>query len=107
MVARRRENDPDELARAIRGMSPGRQAPLWDRLGDLSCPTLLLTGALDEKYRRITDDTSAALPNARRVVVPGAGHNVHAERPQAFVSHLVQFLQETGSAAETTPSDSL
>jgi pimeloyl-ACP methyl ester carboxylesterase len=28
----------------------------------------------------------------RRVVVPDAGHNIHAERPQAFLSHLVDFV---------------
>jgi len=95
MVARRRENDPDELARAICGMSPGRQPPLWDRLGELLCPTLLITGALDEKYRRVTAETHEALPRSRRVVVPEAGHNVHAERSQAFMSHLGRFVETT------------
>jgi 2-succinyl-6-hydroxy-2,4-cyclohexadiene-1-carboxylate synthase len=95
MVARRRENVPGELAKAVRGLSPGRQVPLWDRLGALRRPTLLLTGALDDKYRRITAEMQAALPDARRVVVPDAGHNVHAERPQAFLSHLGRFVQSS------------
>ena len=92
MVARRRTNDPDEIARALEGLSPGRQPSLWEHLPDVDVPTLLLTGARDEKYRGITAEAQSRLSNARRVVVPDAGHNVHAERPQAFVSHLVRFL---------------
>ncbi|MEF8796707.1 MAG: 2-succinyl-6-hydroxy-2,4-cyclohexadiene-1-carboxylate synthase [Salinivenus sp.] len=95
MVARRRANDPDELARALRGLSPGRQPPLWDRLGDLSAPTLVLTGALDEKYTDTTAQAYMQIPDARRVLVPRAGHNVHAERPQAFLAHLADFLRTT------------
>lgn len=95
MVAERRANDPDELARALRGLSPGEQPSLWDRLSDLSVPALVLTGELDEKYRRITRETAHRINGARQVVVPDAGHNVHAERPQAFLAHLVQFLQST------------
>jgi 2-succinyl-6-hydroxy-2,4-cyclohexadiene-1-carboxylate synthase len=95
MVASRRANDPDELARALRGLSPGEQPSLWDRLPDLSVPALVLTGELDEKYEAITKRTAERIETARRVVVPDAGHNVHAERPQAFLAHLVQFLETT------------
>ncbi|MFB6247095.1 MAG: 2-succinyl-6-hydroxy-2,4-cyclohexadiene-1-carboxylate synthase [Salinibacter sp.] len=98
MVARRRRNDPDELARALRGLGPGRQPPLWDRLTDLEAPTLLLTGALDEKYADTMAQAHTRIPNARRVLVPKAGHNVHAERPRAFLSHLVDFLRTTTPA---------
>jgi 2-succinyl-6-hydroxy-2,4-cyclohexadiene-1-carboxylate synthase len=95
MVARRRANDPAELARALRGLSPGRQPSLWGRLEDLSPRTLVLTGALDDKYAETTAEATARIPDARRVLVPGAGHNVHAERPQAFLAHLVHFLHTT------------
>ena len=95
MVGRRRTNDSEELARALRGLSPGRQPSLWPHLGDLSVPTLVLTGALDDKYADITAEAAARMPGARRVLVPEAGHNVHAERPQAFLSRLVHFLHTT------------
>mgnify|MGYP006280805865 CR=1 FL=1 len=92
MVARRRANDPEELARTLRGLSPGRQPSLWSRLADLTPPTLVLTGALDEKYAETTAEATRRIPTARRILVPRAGHNVHAERPQAFVAHLAHFL---------------
>jgi 2-succinyl-6-hydroxy-2,4-cyclohexadiene-1-carboxylate synthase len=95
MVRRRRANDPDGLARALRGLSPGAQPSLWNRLPDLSVPTLVLTGARDDKYRAVTERTADRLPDARRAVVPGAGHNVHAERPQAFLAQLGRFLRAT------------
>lgn len=99
MVARRRANDPDELARALRGLSPGRQPPLWDRLQDLLPPTLVMTGTLDDKYTETTARAYTQIPNARRVLVPRAGHNVHAERPQAFLAHLVDFLRTTAPSS--------
>ena len=95
MVETRSTNDPQELARALRGMSPGRQTSFWNRLGEIECPTLLLTGALDDKYMAITKDAAARIDSARRVVLSGAGHNVHAERSSAFVEALDSFLADT------------
>lgn len=93
MVKTRRENDPVELARALRGLSPGRQPSFWERLEDLESPALLLTGALDSKYESITERAAQRIPASRRVVVDRAGHNVHAERPQAFLRELRRFLE--------------
>jgi 2-succinyl-6-hydroxy-2,4-cyclohexadiene-1-carboxylate synthase len=95
MVRTRSTNDPQELARALRGLSPGRQTPFWDRLDEIDCPTLVLTGALDDKYTAITKEVAARIEAARRVVIPEAGHNVHAERPAAFLTTLQQFLTDT------------
>lgn len=91
-AARRSANEPAELVRVLQGMGTGQQTPLWDRRDDVGVPTLVLTGTLDEKYTRITEQTARQLPNARRILVSGAGHNVHAERPQAYCAHLGQFV---------------
>lgn len=95
MVRTRGANDAQELARALRGLSPGGQPSLWNRLPELDVPTLVLTGALDEKYCAITERTAEHIPAARHVIVPGAGHNVHAERPQAYLAQLGRFFDET------------
>lgn len=93
MVQRRADaNAPSEVARALRGLGPGVHAPLWDALPGLSHPVLVLTGALDAKYVDVTAQVAARNDRIRRVVVPDAGHNVHAERPQAFLAHLVDFI---------------
>ena len=36
-------------------------------------------------------------PNARLVVIPGAGHWVHAEQPQAFFKVVSEFLLDNGN----------
>ena len=92
MVRLRSKNDPEELARVLRGMSPGRQKSFWGRLNEIEVPTLLLTGTLDEKYMTITEEIAARIDGAQRVVLPEAGHNVHAERPVAFLNAVRDFL---------------
>ena len=95
MVQTRGANDAREVAQALRGLSPGEQPSLWNCLPELDVPTLVLTGALDDKYCNITERTAEHIPAARHVVVPDAGHNVHAERPQAYLAHLGRFVDET------------
>lgn len=92
MVHRRANNDPAEIARALRGFSPGRQSPLWNDLAALAMPTLLLTGGLDPKYPDVTARAAERIPDARRVLVPDAGHNVHAERPAAYRQAVRDFM---------------
>lgn len=94
MVDRRSTNDPDELARALTGLGPGHQPSLWERLGEIEVPTLVMTGGLDEKYEDVTERTARVIGTADRVLVPEAGHNVHAERPQAFLAQLSHFLAQ-------------
>jgi 2-succinyl-6-hydroxy-2,4-cyclohexadiene-1-carboxylate synthase len=92
MVARRAQNAPNELARAVEGFSPGRQASLWERLPDLQIPTLALTGALDPKYPDLIRRMGEQAPRVESALVEGAGHNVHAERPAAFQRRVRRFL---------------
>ena len=56
---------------------------------------LVLAGALDDKYTAITKEVAARIETVRRVVIPQAGHNIHAERPAAFRDVLRPFLPET------------
>lgn len=92
MIDRRANNNPEEIARALEGLSVGAQPSLWERLVDMDIPTLTFTGELDEKYVEITRHMAVGSRNMQTVIVPEAGHCIHAERPQAFVAHLVRFL---------------
>jgi len=63
------------------------------RLGDIRAPTLVLTGAED----RVVPPANAELlakkiPNAQRVVVPGAGHLLPIEKPKEMGEIIRQFL---------------
>ncbi|MBI3170600.1 MAG: 2-succinyl-6-hydroxy-2,4-cyclohexadiene-1-carboxylate synthase [Chloroflexi bacterium] len=86
-------NDPQWMAKVIRELSPGLQTPLWDSLPTLSFPVLLIAGGEDKKYVQVTQKMTERIPNSRSVIVPDAGHNVHAEQPETYISLLKDFLQ--------------
>jgi 2-succinyl-6-hydroxy-2,4-cyclohexadiene-1-carboxylate synthase len=81
--ADRLRNQPAGLARALRGLGTGALPSLWDRLGEIAIPVALVVGERDEKFQAIAAEMAAALPHARVVVVPGAGHAAHLESPVA------------------------
>ncbi|GAA3243590.1 alpha/beta fold hydrolase [Dactylosporangium siamense] len=65
------------------------------RLGEVTAPTLLVIGDTDSSD--IVDVTQRAVrdvPGARRVEIPGAGHMINLEQPDAFNTVLLPFLQE-------------
>jgi 2-succinyl-6-hydroxy-2,4-cyclohexadiene-1-carboxylate synthase len=89
-------NTPEGLASALRRLGTGVQEPLWDRLAILRPPTLLVAGALDAKFAAIAREMAAAIgPAARVVLVPGAGHAVHLERPAELAGLVEEFLTAT------------
>ncbi|MDP9382506.1 MAG: 2-succinyl-6-hydroxy-2,4-cyclohexadiene-1-carboxylate synthase [Chloroflexota bacterium] len=90
--AERLRNKPVGLANSLRGMGAGAQEPLWDRLGEIQVPVLLLAGEHDAKFRAILEQMWDALPPVGAAVVPGAGHAVHLEQPESFDRRVVEFL---------------
>jgi len=96
--ARRLRSDPAGLARSLRGMGTGAMPPLWDRLGQVAMPVLLVTGALDAKFTAIADRMNALLPHARHLVIPDCGHAVHEESPAALAAAVTAFLQSADRA---------
>ena len=62
------------------------------RLQELSMPSLYISGALDTKYTTIGEERFSNLPNCDHVIVNGAGHNVHLEKPGPFMTALADFL---------------
>ena len=96
LARRRLRNDPGELARSLRGMGTGRQPPLWGALPALAMPALAVAGELDPKFAALARRMEREAPPLRAAVVPGAGHNVHLERPGAFGRLLREFLEERG-----------
>ncbi|HLT59300.1 MAG TPA: 2-succinyl-6-hydroxy-2,4-cyclohexadiene-1-carboxylate synthase [Limnochordales bacterium] len=92
--AQRLQHTAVGLANSLRGMGAGAQEPLVDRLGSLAMPCLLVAGELDEKYRGLVAVMAERLPRAETAVVPGAGHNVHLERPEAFLARVLAFWDQ-------------
>ena len=73
-------------------MGTGVQPSLWDRLGELSMPAHLMTGALDSKFDRIADQMADRIPHAHRVRVPDAGHTIYLEKPDAWLNAVQSFF---------------
>ena len=88
----RRRNDSAELARSLRGMGAGKQAPMWGRLGVLQVPALAVAGGLDERYASIARRMASVNPLVRAAVVTGAGHSVRLEAPEAYLALLKRSL---------------
>jgi len=88
MEERLRRQRPDGLAGSLRGMGTGAMPPLWDHLGRLEVPTLLVAGAEDRKFAAIAAElrakTGAKTRAAEMSVLAGVGHTAHLEDPSAF-----------------------
>jgi 2-succinyl-6-hydroxy-2,4-cyclohexadiene-1-carboxylate synthase len=87
----RLRNTPAALARALRGLGTGALPSLWDRLGELPMPVVLIVGERDQKFRAIAEQMAAAIVHAEVIVTPGNGHAVHLEAP-GTVARLVEGL---------------
>lgn len=87
----RRANTPAGLASSLRLAGTGTQEPLWDRLSELTMPVLLVAGAQDHKFVALAERLGEGIPHAELVVVEGAGHTVHLERPDEFAALLTRW----------------
>lgn len=92
--ARRATNTAAGLASSLRRWGTGTMdPPLWDRLGAIGVPTLVLAGSRDTKFtalgRRLAD---AIGTNARFDAVTDAGHAAHLERPETVAAIVAAWL---------------
>ena len=84
--------DHDNPAAEGGWLTPSRRA----RLGDVTQPTLVLVGALDQRdFRRIARLLAEDIPGAELNELPGVAHLPPLERPEAFVRRLLAFLPES------------
>jgi len=92
--AQRLQGRPLGLANSLRGMGTGQQESLWERLPEIACPTLLLAGALDQKFVAIVQQMAERMPDARVTIVAGAGHTIHLEQPEVFATIVRMALPD-------------
>jgi pimeloyl-ACP methyl ester carboxylesterase len=78
----RLRNTAAGLAASLRLAGTGTQQPLWDRLGRLEMPVLIITGERDDKFTALGRRMAEAIgANATHVVIAEAGHAPHLQRP--------------------------
>lgn len=88
----RLRNDPIALAAALRGIGQSAYEPMWDQLGDIKQPTLLITGERDVAYTHHADLMVDLIPNAQQAEIPLASHSVHIAQPRLVAEAVADFL---------------
>jgi pimeloyl-ACP methyl ester carboxylesterase len=68
------------------------QTDLRDRLGRITCPTLVLHGSRDATMVAAAGYLTAGLPDVRHVILPGIGHEPFWEAPGATTAEVKAFL---------------
>ncbi len=82
-------NDPDAYIQALLAMQG------WDvtsRLGQIRCPTLILSADQDYTPVAAKEAYVSLMPNAQLVVIPDSHHGVPIEAPDKFNAAVSQFL---------------
>ncbi|MDX1450770.1 MAG: 2-succinyl-6-hydroxy-2,4-cyclohexadiene-1-carboxylate synthase, partial [Acidimicrobiia bacterium] len=92
------------LSACLRGLGTGSQPSFWERLPAIHCPALVVTGADDAKFCRIGERMATSMRRAEWSVVPGAGHQVHFEAPEAWRATVSPFLAERSGQAASNPA---
>lgn len=87
-IARQSVHGVAWFGRRISGLAPG----CIDRLSELDLPALVVVGEQDEAFRAAAEVMTRRLPRAEQVVIPGAGHVVTLEAPDACNAALLRFL---------------
>ncbi|MCX6151716.1 MAG: 2-succinyl-6-hydroxy-2,4-cyclohexadiene-1-carboxylate synthase [Ignavibacteriales bacterium] len=82
------------LANSLRGFGQGVMPHLWSKLEHINCNVLLITGQLDKKFSDINSLMASSLSNVNHQIVSNAGHNVHLEKPEVFVSLINSFIKK-------------
>jgi 2-succinyl-6-hydroxy-2,4-cyclohexadiene-1-carboxylate synthase len=85
-------NNKTGLANSLRGFSTGNMPQMFDSLSEIQFKTLLISGENDSKYTKLSSEMSSLIPYSHHIIIKGAGHNVHVEKPDEFISAINLFL---------------
>jgi len=89
--------DIQGLVLAARGTLIQHDAHVIDGLPDIRVPALVIVGENDTNFLAAADYMATKIPNARKVVIPDAGHAPNVDQPEAFNYEVMAFLSEVAS----------
>lgn len=93
-LAIQRSHPAEHLAHSLEEFGAGTMLPVRDRLHTLPMPVLAITGALDNTYTDLWAGIASEAPNIRHAIVPNAGHRVHLDNPESYLSLITSFINE-------------
>lgn len=100
-IPERLRNTAEGLADSLRFAGTGTQSPLWNDMGNLAMPVLIVAGADDHKFVNNAKRMHEQIPTSTLRIVPNAGHTVHLEQPQVFAELLHDFVSSGNSEKQT------
>jgi 3-oxoadipate enol-lactonase len=85
--------DPRGYMYAARAMASLHEHPLTKELGQVRCPTLVITGERDVFCPpRASEIIAGAIPGSILTIVPAVGHCLHWDDPARFNEAVLEFL---------------
>jgi len=90
----RSRNEVGKLRHALALMGNGALRPLWEQLANITTPTLLVTGELDQKYFRLNQEINQSIAGSIHHQIADAGHAFHLEKPLETARLIRHFLSE-------------
>lgn len=85
--------DRHSLAHSLRTWSLGNQQDLSLEIQKLKIPCLWMAGENDLKFSRRTQELSfPACIKSKIAILPETGHRIPWQQPQAFMSHINEFI---------------
>jgi pimeloyl-ACP methyl ester carboxylesterase len=85
--------DPDGYLNACRAMLRLADEPMMGELGGIDCPTAVMAGERDPYCPpKASQMIADAIPGAELTVIPGAGHCMHWESPEATNEMILRFI---------------
>ncbi len=81
-------------------MALGHQTDdLPELAASLTCPLMLLVGEQDTPFVKALAKVKEAIPSARHVVIPDAGHSPQFENPSVWIDAMTSFLATVPACA--------
>jgi pimeloyl-ACP methyl ester carboxylesterase len=91
------KHDQRRASEEVARIATAQRERLATEVSRISCPTLIVRGALSDV---LTDEAAGkfarSLPRARWVRVDNAGHNVQGDNPRGLLDAMRPFFAETG-----------
>jgi pimeloyl-ACP methyl ester carboxylesterase len=82
------------LAKAARAILTQRDAEVFESLGAIAVPTLIVVGAGDDRFLAAADAMARRIRGAGKVVIECAGHAANMDQPAEFNRAVLEFLED-------------
>lgn len=90
-------NSPVGLSNSLKGFGTGTMPALWNKLGMINFPVLLISGEYDDKFTGISEKVKLMIARSIHKIIKDCGHNTHLEKPEEFINLVNKYLSDNFS----------